>query len=146
MTFKKLYAAMVHLARQHDIDEHYSAYGGDLGGRTPGRRDQIEAVAHDLAHALCLGHVMSTRRITRRLERLSAIEADRHELTTLRIETIALRRLGLRVDGEFLRHVASWRHERAPVGATRAKLTPAEQGLIGWFVSIVRAAAREAAR
>ena len=143
MTFKELYAAMVHLADTHELDKEYSAFSGC---DAPTRREQIEAVAHELAHALCFGRPMSTAELTTKLERLSAIEADRHELTVLRIETIALRRLGLRVDGEYLRHVASWRRKMAPVGATRAKLTPAEQGIVGWFLSIVRAAAREAAR
>jgi hypothetical protein len=144
VTFNELYAAMVHLADTHELDKEYSAFSS--GGKKPSRRDQIEAVAHELAHALCFGRPMSTATLTTKLERLPAIEADRHELTALRVETIALRRLGLRIDGEYLRHVAAWRHEKAPPGATREKLTPAEQGIVGWFVSIVRAAAREAAR
>jgi beta-xylosidase len=141
MTFNDVYCAMAHLSETHDLDASYSAFTGD-----PRRLDVIEAIAHELAHALCLGGVQSTDEFQRKIRRLSNVSADQHELTALRVEVAALRQLGVRVDGRRLCAIASFRNETPTLARMQDPLTVAEQGLVGWFVSIVREAAKTTKR
>lgn len=137
MTFDDVYRAMAHLSEAHDLDASYSAFTGNQR-----RLDVIEAIAHELAHALCLGGVQSTDEFQKKIRRMSDVTADRHELTALRIEVAALKRLGVRMDGRRLCTIASFRYETPPLARMQDPLTVAEQGLVGWFVSIVREAAK----
>lgn len=140
MKFDLLHAAMLRVSDEHDLDPNYYAF---WPSKSLHRRNHIESVAHELAHAICIGRIMSSDELGRRIENMSDARADAHELTALRVEVAALRRLGVRVDIVHLPALEAFRGDRPTAAEFRAPLTVAEQAAVGWFLSIVRDAAKE---
>jgi hypothetical protein len=71
--------------------------------------------------------------------------ADMHELRVQRIEVLALRALGVRVDRRRLAMTTQWRRAVPPRGVFAAGPTRRELRAASRFVALVRAAARRAA-
>jgi hypothetical protein len=142
MTFDQLHAAMMRLAHRHGLARNYTAYPPAERNR---RRNQVESVAHELAHGLCLGGVAATRVINRRVHRMADRRADAHELRALRVEGAALRRLGMRVAICAVPGECTFRRGKPLPEQFAAPLNRHERRLVERFVSIVRETAREEA-
>jgi hypothetical protein len=119
---------------------------------------RIEGVAHELAHAICLGdQAMCTRSIGHVIRAMPDQQANQHELQTLRVEYTGLLRLGLRVNLKRLIYTAAWRPDGRRVvvlrsgkadqierswlpkpEAVHARLTVFERRCVADFVAIVR--------
>jgi hypothetical protein len=140
LTFDQLHAAMMRLARRHGLARNYTAYPPTERTR---RRNQVESVAHELAHGLCLGGVAPTRAINRRVHSMDDRRADAHELRALRVEGAALRRLGVRIATYLIPGEGTFRRGKPEPEQFAARLNRHERRLVDRFVSIVRETARE---
>lgn len=139
MTFDAAFHGLSHLAKVHGLDAGYSPFP-----KSSARRRTIESIAHELAHALCFGQVMSTSTFEKKIRQMPNALADQHELTALRVEVAALRQLGVPVDGRRLCKLANFCDVPPPLARMQDPLTVAEQALVGWFVTLVQGAVQEA--
>jgi hypothetical protein len=142
---ERLHAAMLKIAKDHKFTSDYLLSPTQLDALKTKVSDHmlvafatIEAVAHEVAHALQLGGLCGSEVTRHAMGALSADDADQHELRALRIEYHALRRLGVTYDGENLREYAQWRAEKPPRGSVYTPLTPREQTMVNKMVSAVR--------
>jgi len=120
---------------------------------------RIEGVAHELAHAICLGaSTLSSLDIGRTLHNKTDAEANQNELQSIRVEVAGLAWLGVHVSITRIVYEASWRPDGLrtktfqlrrggqtvmrswlprPI-AVHAPPTPLERRYVDEFVSVVR--------
>jgi len=93
----------------------------------------IEAIAHELAHALDLGSGFEAE-----IRTMGDARADDHEARAIRIELAALDALGVHLSARRLWVTANWRDPGIPIVRLRAALDRREQSCVARFVALVR--------
>lgn len=139
MRFERLYDVMTAIAKR-------DGYPSDNGTN---RRDRMESIAHELAHAIDLGtdgDPLSGDTIEPAIEILGDLAADLHEVRVLRIEREAMRQLGVRYAMSSLSAFAQWRCGEPPTPKRfLAPLSRREQRCVRRFIVAVRSTHAESA-
>ena len=133
MSLDVLHKALMRIAKRHRMDTGYSAFGPDVDTVCA----ETEAAAHELVHALYLGKPCSSDAIGNMIRDMPDAIADEHELSTLRVESHALSKLGHEVDGHYLSDTANFRGNTPSHARFDLPLTAYELAMSEWFVEVV---------